>query len=166
MIIHQDNNDPQYYVSDEPHLTSVEFKWLYPEDTREIEERVNLIVEGEGPLYFCSNSLQWKTPSKYLQTVSSWTPHHLHFFRQGLLWFLDLCDADSYDIARDGRGVIVNIVFDSQGRHPFLTLKDKKWLFSGKGMRQKNDVCSYKICLYPLSNKNLTVPIINRFPDD
>ena len=147
-------------------MSTLILKWLYCDETREIEERLNLIVEGEGPLYFCSNSLQWEMPSKHPQTVSSWTPHHLYFFRQGLWWFLDLSDADSYDITRDRLGVIINIVFDSQARHPFLKLQDKRWLFSGNGLRQNGEVYSYKICLYPLSSKEPTVPIINRFPED
>jgi len=164
--IEKEDGDPTVDVLVESHLTTITFKWAYSEETEEIEERCDFSIDGQGPLYFCSNALKWEAPSKKPAIVTSWTPHHLFFLRQGLWWFLDLYDADAYDIALKTDFVGIKVIFDSQAGHPFLTIRDKKWVFSGRGVRRNGEERSYRIYLYPLSTKKPTIPIINRFPDD
>jgi len=124
-----------------------------------------LIIEGVGTFNFCSDSLKWIEPSKSPEAISAWTPQYLYFFRQGLWWFLDLCDVDGYDIGEERSGVKIRVNFDCQARHPFLKVQGEEWLFCGRGRRRSGEVCSYQICLYPLSSERPDVPILNRFPE-
>ena len=122
------------------------------------------MICGDGQFYFCNDSLRWSEPSKQLQTVSSWTPQYVYFFRYGYWWFLELCESDGYDICKTSDGIKFRIYFDQQARHPFLKILYENWIFSGLGKRCKGELRSYSIRLYRLSSTTPTVPIINRFP--
>jgi len=132
--------------------------------TTDINELVSLFIADEGLLYFCSDSLRWSEPSKQLQTVSSWTPQNIYFFRYGYWWFLDLSESDGYDIRKTSNGIKIQLYFDQQSRHPFLKIINENWIYSGMGKRCNGETRSYKIRLYRLSNATPDVPIINRFP--
>ena len=122
------------------------------------------MICGDGHFYFCNDFLRWSEPPKQLQTVSSWTPQYVYFFRCGYWWFLELCEADGYDICKTSDGIKFRIYFDQQARHPFLEILYENWTFSGMGERCKGELRSYNIRLYRLSTKTPMVPIINRFP--